>query len=104
MEKIVTESLSLKWGTLKTWNIESEKALDLMNRYHMLGTSMSAMMQRDTPEQKQIICDLIDALDCDSVYLDWDGKHVSKDEAKKYVIEYTVPPQREQNHTRESDG
>lgn len=46
------------------------------------------MVQRDTASQKQAICDIIDALDNDTVYLDWDGKYVSKSEAKKYIREY----------------
>lgn len=41
-----------------------------------------------TPEHKKAVCDLIDALDCDTIHLDWEGKDVSKDEAKKYVMEY----------------
>jgi hypothetical protein len=84
------ESLTLKWGTLKAWNLNPDgPAIEAVKRYHDVGTvEMSAMMQRDTPEQKQAVCDLIDALDADTVYLDWEDKHVSKDEAKAYVMEY----------------
>lgn len=80
--------LTLKWGTLKAWKLSSDRARELLQRYHEIGASMSAMLQNDTPEQKQIICDLIDECGADSVYLDWDGVYVSKDEAKKYVMEY----------------
>lgn len=38
--------------------------------------------------QIELICQMIDAVDCETIYLDWDGKHVSKDEAKKYVNDY----------------
>ena len=48
---------------------------------------MSAMMQRDTPEQKEIICKLIDLMPGE-IYLAWDGKYVSKDDAKQYVLNY----------------
>lgn len=82
------DSITLKWGTLKAWNIETEVAQSVLRRYQELGSSMSAMMQRDTPEQKQLLCDLIDASNCDHVYLDWDGKDVSKDEAKRYIMTY----------------
>lgn len=80
----MTERLLLKWGTIKGWDdIESKRSLDLLKRYHELGASMSAMDQRDTPEQKQIILDLIDSVD--EIWDDWNGKIMSKDEAKEYV-------------------
>jgi len=80
--------LTLKWGTLKAWDFEgNEAAKALLRRYAEIGASFSAMMQRDTPEQKEIICKLID-MTPGEIYLDWDGKWVSKDEAKRYVMEY----------------
>lgn len=87
--KTETENhLTLKWGTLKAWNFSGlPEAQALLKRYDELGSSMSAMTQRDTPEQKGIICKLIDLMPGE-IYLDWDGKYVSKDEAKKYVLEY----------------
>jgi len=80
--------ITLKWGTLKAWRVNNED-MHLLEKYDEIGSSLSAMMQKDTPEQKQIICELIDR--CDDprgIYLDWDGKFVSKNEAKKYVMEY----------------
>ena len=88
METKSKEHLTLKWGTLKAWHFESEQAKELLRRYDDIGSSMSAIMQHDTPEQKQIICDLIDIGDFETVYLDWDDKEVSKDEAKQYVLNY----------------
>ncbi len=82
------EYLTLKWGSLKSWNFESEQARELLEKWSDIGVSMSAMCHHDTPEQKQIICDLIDAGDFDTVYLDWDDKEVSKDEAKEYIMDY----------------
>jgi hypothetical protein len=82
------EYLTLKWGGLKSWNFESDKARKLLRKWADLGVSVSAMCHHDTPEQKQIICDLIDIGDFETVYLDWDSKEVSKEEAKKYVMEY----------------
>ena len=84
-----TGYIALKWGTLKRWNVTTDKGMELLKKYHEIGLSLSAMAQDDTPEQKQIICDLID--ECDNpqgIYLDWDGEYVSKEEAKKYVMEY----------------
>jgi hypothetical protein len=82
--------LTLKWGTLKAWDFShsSEKASELAKKYFDLGHSPGAATQRDTPEQKELICQIIDAIDCKEIYLDWDGKYVSKDEAKQYVMNY----------------
>lgn len=80
--------LTLKWGTLKSWRFDSEKGQKLLAEYGEIGASFSAMAQRDTPRQKEIICELIDECDGDLVYLDWDGKNVSKSEAKEYVNNY----------------
>ena len=84
---VKAESISLKWGTLKAWDFHSEKCRDLLKRYYELGSSASAMCQHDTPEQKELICQMIDECNAETIYLDWDGVHVSKDEAKKYVRE-----------------
>jgi hypothetical protein len=89
METEVKNYLTLKWGTLKSWDFtHSEKGQELLKEYNEIGSSFSAMAQRDTPRQKEIICELIDLCDGDTIYLDWDGKDVSKDEAKAYVIDY----------------
>jgi hypothetical protein len=82
------DHLSLKWGTLKAWNLTSPKGQELLRKYYELGKSLSAMSQHDTPEQKELICQMIDECGAAEIYLDWDGKYVSKDEAKKYVMGY----------------
>lgn len=81
------DSLSLKWGTLKSWDIHSETGMALLKRYIELGCSMGAAQQKDTPEQKEIICQLINGCAGD-IYLEWDGKFVSKEKAKEYVRDY----------------
>jgi hypothetical protein len=83
----MTESLSLKWGTLKAWILETERSKELMKRYVNIGASMSAMAQEDTTEQKNIICELIDEID-GAIHNDWSGEIMSKEDAKKYVLEY----------------
>lgn len=80
--------LTLKWGTLKSWHFESKECHKLMKEYHKIGSSFSAMAQKDTPRQKEIICELIDLCDGDTIFLDWDGKEVSKQKAKDYVMNY----------------
>lgn len=84
----IQSHITLKWGTLKSWKIKEED-LPLLERYNELGSCLSAMGQRDTPEQKDIICKLIDKCDDpEGIYLDWDCEYVSKEKAKKYVMEY----------------
>lgn len=85
---MATESLTLKWGSLKAWHIENPETFALLKRWRELGTSMSAIAHHDTPEQKELVCQIIDAVDCEEIYLDWDGKSVSKQEAKDYVMNY----------------
>jgi hypothetical protein len=46
----VSESIELKWGTLKGWSGFSEKSFAILKRYADLGYCMSAMAQKDTPE------------------------------------------------------
>ena len=88
---MASESLTLKWGSLKAWDIKNPKAFELLKRWHELGVSASAMAHTDTPEQKEIVCRIIDAVDCETIYLDLDGVHVSKEEAKEYVMNYGMP-------------
>jgi len=88
MKKNRNNSLTLKWGTLKSWDFSTDdKATPLFKEYSEIGSSISAMTQKDTQRQKEIICKLIDLV-YGKIYLDWDGKYVSKKEAKKYVLEY----------------
>lgn len=83
-----TDALTLKWGTLKAWNLHSEKGRELLKQYFDLGASSGAMTQHDTPEQKELICQMIDECNAPTIHLDWDEIDVSKDEAKRYVMEY----------------
>jgi len=87
MKEEKKEYLVLKWGTLKDWSFGSW-ARPLLTEYCNIGSSMSAIMQKDTQRQKEIICELIDGGNFKTVYLDWDNKEVSKKKAKKYVMEY----------------
>lgn len=79
----------LKWGTLKGWSLHnSPEAFELFKEYKKLGSSYSAMAQRDTPRQKEIICEMIDKVN-GTVQNDWSGEtYDDKELAKKYVMEY----------------
>lgn len=79
-------SITLKWGTLKGWNVRTDAARKALKKYHEDGVSFSAMEQRDTPKQREAILELIDC--CDDIYLEWDDKHVSRTEAKEYILDY----------------
>jgi hypothetical protein len=81
------EYITLKWGSLKSWNITSKKGLKLLEAYCKEGHCISAIMHKDTLKQKKIICKLIDIVP-GKIYIHWDGKYVSKEKAKKYVMEY----------------
>ena len=79
--------LTLKWGTLKAWHFHTPKGLELLKEYHNIGSSLSAMTQKDTPRQKEIILELIDEAD-GTIHNDWEGTEMSKAEAKNYVLNY----------------
>lgn len=79
-------SLTLKWGTVKAWDLETEEAKAAIQKWADYGASMSAAMQHDTPEQKQALIDAIDHMD--EIWLDWDGKKATREEAKEYVRTY----------------
>jgi hypothetical protein len=82
--------LTLKWGTLKSWDFkENKEAFKLLKQYYKIGASMSVMTQKDTPKQKEIICKLIDLMP-GKIYLEWEDKFVSKEKAKKYIMEYRL--------------
>ena len=83
------EYLHLKWGTLKRWNFVTDKTMAAVEKYNEAGSvSISGMMQKDNGNQKEALCGIIDALDAETIHLDWDGIDVSKEEAKRYVMEY----------------
>lgn len=86
--EVEKDSITLKWGTLKAWNVRTPEAFALLKKWHEMGVSMSAMAQHDTPEQKELLCQMIDASNCDEIYLDWDGEMVSKARAKEYIRTY----------------
>jgi hypothetical protein len=83
----MAEHLSLKWGTIKGWDDLTDKSVAIVQRFFADGMCMSAAMDRPDDARKKILCELIDQLDGE-IHNDWSGKQMSKDEAKKYVLEY----------------
>lgn len=89
----MSEHLSLKWGTLKGWDVTgNEKAMDALRRYHAEPVKLSVMTQHDTSTQTEALCDLIDALADDArISSDWNGEEFTKETAKQYLREYGQP-------------
>lgn len=82
--------LLLKWGTLKGWCFEnSPEAFEALKEYNKIGSSFSAMMQKDTERQKELICIMIDKVN-GSVSSDWSGEDWSENRqaAKDYIMNY----------------
>ena len=83
------EFLKLKWGTIKAWDLNTKPSIAALAKYHAAGpVSSGAITQHDNDAQKAAICELIDALDCENIYLGWAGEYVSKEKAKEYVLNY----------------
>lgn len=90
MEETNNDYLLLKWGTLKGWCFEnSPEAFEALKEYNQIGSSFSAMSQRDTPRQKELICIMIDKVK-GSVQSDWSGEDWTdnREAAKEYVMNY----------------
>lgn len=79
--------LLLKWGTWKNWHSENPKIKKLMQEYNDLGQTVSTMEQKNTPRQKEILCEIVDLID-GVIQNDWDGNYYTREEAKKYIMEY----------------
>ena len=92
MSKKLKTYLLLKWGTIKAWDFRGNKKLqELMEEYIKDGVSLSCALQKDTPKQKKLICqmiDLVDVIENDVIENDWTGEKMSKKEAKEYVMNY----------------
>lgn len=83
----MTDYLLLKWGTLKGYDVECQAAKLALQAYFDLGEqSMSRVMQQDTLQQKQLLCTVVDVVDI--ITNDHTGNDMTKEEAKKYIMEY----------------
>lgn len=78
--------LTLKWGTVKGWDLETDGAKEALQRWADMGASKSALTHEDTEEQKEALCEAIGHMD--EIWLDWDGRRVTCDEAREYVRDY----------------
>jgi len=79
----------LKWGSLKGWDLHSAKGKNLSDDYINNGRSMSAMLQKDNPRQKEIILEMIE--ECNgTIQNDWDGNFYTKEQARDYITSYSA--------------
>jgi len=83
------EYLLLKYGTIKDYNLNSEKSINLMKQYMDDGISYSVISQKDSLQQKRTLCELIDCID-GQIQNDWTGAIMTKEEAKNYIMEMEV--------------
>jgi hypothetical protein len=81
------EHLTLKWGTIKGWDNFTEQSQSIVQRFYSDGVPMSAMADRPDDDRRKILCELIDQLDGE-IWDDWNGVAMTKDEAKRYVLDY----------------
>jgi hypothetical protein len=83
-------NLTLKYGTIKGWDgfEDGHPARVALDKYLAAGQMlMGAAMQKDNQEQKQALIEIIDAIDGE-IMNDWEGKAMTKDEAKDYILSY----------------
>jgi len=81
------DHLLLKWGTIKGYHVSDPHSKELIKRYIELGASASAMLQEDTPEHKDILCELV-RVHQGVIINDWSGEEMTVDEAIHYIQEY----------------
>ena len=83
-----SDYLLVKWGTWKEWNSENPKIKALLKEYEEIGQSLSAMSQKNTPRQIDILCEIVDLID-GVIQNDWDGEYYTKEQAKEYFRGYS---------------
>jgi len=86
----MTEILTLKWGTVKGWSGLSETSVAALQLWADLGVSMSAMAQDKSDAPREALCHAIDVIvgNGGKIWNDWDGREMTAEAAKKYVMEY----------------
>lgn len=79
--------LILKWGIVKGWNNIGDKAAEILNLYFVDGIPLGCANDKPNEQRRKILCNLIDIFD-GTITNDWTGKKMTKNAAKKYVMEY----------------
>jgi hypothetical protein len=81
------ESLLLKFGTLKGWDLKTDASRAALQAWSDLGESMVVMSQDRSDAHKEAICVLIDTIDGE-IQNDWTGEMLTKEAAKDYIRSY----------------
>lgn len=81
--------LLVKWGGWKSWNSENKEIQELFKKHDALGLNVSAMLQHESPEQTEIMCQIVDLID-GVIQNDWDGEYYTKERAKEYLRGYSA--------------
>lgn len=84
------DELSLKWGKLKSMNLQSGPARAAGQKYMDLANAKKPKDWDLSNSQKECLNELIDAVDGDITNA-WNGSVISKDDAKRYVMMGTQP-------------
>lgn len=84
----MADEFSMKWGKMKSWSLRSPAARVAGQKYIDLAKAREDWDDSDT--QKQCLCEIIDAVDCEIIN-DWNGSVISKADAKRYVMMGTQP-------------
>lgn len=78
--------LLLKWKGLKWYDYSTnEEAKKLIKELYDIWISSSAITQKNTERQKEILCNLIDITDW-YIQNDWEWNYYTKEEAKEYIL------------------
>ena len=86
--------LLLKFGALKQWSNIPDNLTPLIKEYLEAGDTAWLIhemrsVDKMTDKRKAVLCKLIDAID-GKIQEDWDGKILTKQEAKDYINNYGV--------------
>lgn len=84
----------LKWGTLKGWGYLNSEQANALQKWHDLGCSAIAMMPFTDAGHNQALCDAIDLFEDGQITNDWTGEKMTREQAKKYIMEYQNHRQR----------
>jgi hypothetical protein len=85
--------ITLKWGTLKGWKLESRLAVAAMEAFvDEVRLNASAMLTHHSAEEREALCKVIDVVweEGGEIWNDWNGRTMTAEEAKAYVREYSA--------------
>lgn len=77
-----------KWGTIKGYSAaDNSEALPLLKEYMAGWNAGNGKFDHPDEERKMLLCEAIDKFD-GTIKSHWTGEEMTKEEAKKHVMEY----------------